>query len=119
MFELDSESQLPRFQQLRNRILHLVQSGDLAVGTRLPTVRGLADDLGIAPNTVAKVYRQLETDGVIVTRGRNGTFVGAQGDAPARSAQAAAAAYADRARQLGIPPEQALRFVEVALARRS
>ncbi|SNT11081.1 GntR family transcriptional regulator [Actinacidiphila glaucinigra] len=90
------------YEQLREQIADQARSGALPVGYRLPTVRGLADDLGLAANTVAKAYRALETDGVIETRGRNGTFVAAAGDAAAREAAAAASAYAQRVRRLGL-----------------
>jgi DNA-binding transcriptional regulator YhcF (GntR family) len=78
-------------------------------------VRGLADELGIAPNTVARCYRELEGDGVIETRGRNGSFVSAQGDVTEQQAQLAARAYADRVRQLGVDPGDALAWVTAAL----
>ena len=90
------------YEQLREQIADQARSGALPVGYRLPTVRGLADDLGLAANTVAKAYRALETDGVIETRGRKGTFVAAAGDAAAREAAAAASAYAQRVRRLGL-----------------
>ncbi|MFF3564163.1 GntR family transcriptional regulator [Streptomyces sp. NPDC002574] len=90
------------FEQLRAQIADQARSGALPVGYRLPTVRGLADDLGLAANTVAKAYRALESDGVIETRGRNGTFVAAAGDAADREAAAAASAYAERAHRLGL-----------------
>ncbi|WP_329188698.1 GntR family transcriptional regulator [Actinacidiphila glaucinigra] len=90
------------YEQLREQIADQARSGALPVGYRLPTVRGLADDLGLAANTVAKAYRALEADGVIETRGRNGTFVAAAGDAAAREAAAAASAYAQRVRRLGL-----------------
>ncbi|MET9878064.1 GntR family transcriptional regulator [Actinacidiphila glaucinigra] len=90
------------YEQLREQIADQARSGALPVGYRLPTVRGLADDLGLAANTVAKAYRALETDGVIETRGRNGTFVAAAGDAAVREAAAAASAYAQRVRRLGL-----------------
>lgn len=90
------------YEQLREQIADQARSGALPVGYRLPTVRGLADDLGLAANTVAKAYRALESDGVIETRGRNGTFVAAAGDAAVREAAAAASAYAQRVRRLGL-----------------
>jgi len=103
------------FEQLRTQVIEAVRDGRLATGAKLPTVRGLADELGIAPNTVAKAYRLLETDGVIETRGRAGTFVSAHGDAIDRQAQLAAAAYADRIRDLGVSPDDAVALVEAAL----
>ncbi|WP_406263513.1 GntR family transcriptional regulator [Actinacidiphila glaucinigra] len=103
------------YEQLREQIADQARSGALPVGYRLPTVRGLADDLGLAANTVAKAYRALETDGVIETRGRNGTFVAAAGDAAAREASAAASAYAQRVRRLGLDRAAAEAAVAEAL----
>ncbi|WP_086700479.1 SpoIIE family protein phosphatase [Streptomyces tricolor] len=74
----------PPYEQVRAQISEQARSGALPVGYRLPTVRGLAESLGLAVNTVAKAYRALETDGVIETRGRNGTFVAAAGSAAVR-----------------------------------
>jgi DNA-binding transcriptional MocR family regulator len=56
-------------------VLRLVADGDLAPGTRLPTVRALAARLGLSPTTVAEAWRALTSRGAITTRGRNGTFV--------------------------------------------
>jgi DNA-binding transcriptional regulator YhcF (GntR family) len=105
---LDADSTVPPFEQLRIQIATRAASGDLPAGTRLPTVRALATDLGLAANTVAKAYRALETDGVITTEGRRGTFVsGASGDT-----RAAAAAYVATARRLDLTLPEALRLVE-------
>lgn len=103
------------YEQVREQIADQARSGVLPVGYRLPTVRGLADELGLAANTVAKAYRALEADGVIETRGRNGTFVAAAGDAAAREAAAAASAYAQRARRLGLDRAAAESAVREAL----
>jgi len=116
MITIDSRSATPPYEQLRTQFMAEVQSGELAAGTRLPTVRKLAEDLGLAPNTVARAYRELEADGFIETRGRNGSYVNAQGDAAERQAQEAAREYANRIRKLGIPREQALTYVAGALA---
>jgi DNA-binding transcriptional regulator YhcF (GntR family) len=113
--DLDPASAVPTFLQLRAQLIDLVRSGALKPGTRIPTVRALAEELGIAPNTVAKAYRHLEADGILETRGRNGSFISPQGDATERKAQEAAAAYATRVRQLGISSKDALRFVRDAL----
>jgi len=115
MITIDASSSVPPFEQLRVRLIEQVESGELAAGTRLPTVRRLADDLGLAPNTVARAYRELEADHFIETRGRNGSFVKAQGDAAQQAAQEAAAAYAERIRKLGIAPAQAIGYVTAAL----
>ncbi|MEU5889263.1 GntR family transcriptional regulator [Streptomyces sp. NPDC047461] len=105
----------PPYEQVRAQISGQARSGALPVGYRLPTVRGLADTLGLAANTVAKAYRALETDGVIETRGRNGTFVAAAGSAAERELASAAQAYAERARRLGTGEQAALDAVRDAL----
>ncbi|MFH8612391.1 GntR family transcriptional regulator [Streptomyces sp. NPDC018029] len=103
------------YEQVRARIAEQARSGALPVGYKLPTVRGLAESLGLAANTVAKAYRALESDGVIETRGRNGTFVAAAGDAAAKEASTAAQSYAERTRRLGLSEEDALTAVRDAL----
>jgi len=115
MFTIDPRSGTPPYEQLRAAIVRAVGRGQLGPGTRLPTVRKLADDLGLAPNTVARSYRALERDKVIETRGRHGSFIATFGGAAERQAQSAAAAYAERVRELGIEPAEAVRLVEVAL----
>lgn len=116
---IDPSSTTPPFEQLRTQLIEAVRSGELAAGTRLPTVRKLADDLGIAPNTVARAYRELEHDEVIQTRGRNGSYIAASGDATHKQAQLAASAYSERIAQLGMPAEQALALAAAALGVRS
>jgi DNA-binding transcriptional regulator YhcF (GntR family) len=91
-------------------------AAQLPAGTKLPTVRALAEQLGLAVNTVAKAYRELESAGVIETRGRSGSFIALSADAAERSLQQAAAEYAARARGLGIDPERALAYVRAHLA---
>jgi DNA-binding transcriptional regulator YhcF (GntR family) len=105
----------PPYEQVRAQISEQARAGTLPVGYRLPTVRGLADSLGLAANTVAKAYRALESDGVIETRGRNGTVVAAAGSAAERGAAVAAQEYAERVRRLGLGSEAALDTVRDAL----
>ncbi|MDT9686176.1 GntR family transcriptional regulator [Streptomyces sp. TRM76323] len=112
---VDAGSSTAPYEQLRAQISEQVRSGRLPAGYRLPTVRGLAEELGLAANTVAKAYRALEADGVIETRGRAGTFVAAAGDAAGRHAAAAAAAYAREARRLGLTQAEAGAAVADAL----
>ncbi|NEY32939.1 GntR family transcriptional regulator [Streptomyces sp. PRKS01-65] len=109
------EDGVPPYEQVRAQISEQARSGALPVGYRLPTVRGLAGSLGLAANTVAKAYRALEADGVIETRGRNGTFVAAAGSAAERQLASAAQAYAERARRLGLAQDDALAAVREAL----
>ena len=105
----------PPYEQVRAQISEQARAGTLPVGYRLPTVRGLAESLGLAANTVAKAYRALESDGVIETRGRNGTFVAAAGSAAEKEAVSAAQAYVERVRRLGLGEDAALAAVKDAL----
>ncbi|MGO4103625.1 GntR family transcriptional regulator [Leifsonia sp. YAF41] len=109
---IDPTSSTPPYEQIRMQIAALVRSGELAAGARLPTVRRLAGDLELAPNTVARTYRELENDGIIETRGRAGSFVSHPGDANERLGQAAADAYVERIRQLGIGADDAISYVQ-------
>lgn len=114
-FTIDAEASDPPFEQVRRQVTDAVTSGTLAPGTRMPTVRALAAELDLAVNTVAKAYRALETDHVIETRGRAGTFIAAQGDPVAQQAQLAALAFADRMHHLGVERDEALRLAASAL----
>lgn len=109
MITLDAASTVPPYEQVRAQIAGQVASAELQPGDRLPTVRALAEDLGVAANTVARAYRELEQAGVIETRGRAGSFV--TGDQVARKAKEAASAYLAQARALGISPAEALALV--------
>lgn len=111
-FVIDAGSRVPPYEQLRAQIA----SGAVPAGTKLPTVRALADELGLAPNTVARAYRELEMAGVIETRGRAGSFVALSQDAAERALQEAAAEYAARARSLGVDAKRARKYIDDALA---
>ena len=108
---VDGASRTPPYDQLRTSVIEAIRDGRLAPGTRLPTVRDLAGQLGLAVNTVARAYRELETAGIVETRGRQGTFVARQD--PTDTAMAAAArVYADAARALGVGRGQAQRYLD-------
>ena len=123
---VDPASGTPPFEQLRRQVAAMVAEGTLSPGSRMPTVRQLAADLGLAANTVARAYRELETDGVIATHGRKGTFVrsavvdhGSSSDASTgeRARRAAADAYVASVRALGLGVTEATRLVELAWSR--
>ncbi|MDQ0953633.1 DNA-binding transcriptional regulator YhcF (GntR family) [Streptomyces phaeochromogenes] len=113
--DIEDDAGIAPYEQVRAQISEQARAGALPVGYRLPTVRGLAEELGLAANTVAKAYRALESDGVIETRGRNGTFVAAAGSAAEREAASAAQAYADRVRRLGLSEAAAVAAARDAL----
>jgi GntR family transcriptional regulator len=77
-FRLDLHSGVPVYRQLIDQVRGGIASGSLSVGDQLPTVRQLAVDLSINPNTVARAYRELELGGVLETHQGTGTFISAQ-----------------------------------------
>jgi len=116
MVVIDSSSPVPPFEQLRSQLAKQIQDHTLVVGTRLPTVRRMAADLGLAVNTVGRAYRELEEAGLIETRGRNGSFVSAAGEQARERARRAAADYAAVIASVGIDAAEAIRIVRAALA---
>jgi GntR family transcriptional regulator len=82
---VDLEDGTPQYEQIRRQVAALIAIGALAADDRLPTVRALAADLGIAPGTVARAYRDLEQAGVVTTRRRVGTVVTAGRRDPGRT----------------------------------
>ena len=117
---IDAGSATAPFEQVRTQIAGAVAAGKLGAGTKLPTVRQLATDLGLAANTVARAYRELEADGVITTHGRRGTFVHSDvldeatpHSGSADIAKAAAAEYVRTLRRLGFNAQEAARLVEI------
>lgn len=74
-FSIDERSGVPIWVQLRNRLVYLIQTGAYQPGDQLPTVHETAVNLNINYNTVNKVYRSMETSGLIVSKRGRGTFV--------------------------------------------
>ena len=77
MYSIDSRSAIPVYEQLKRQIVLSIVSGRLDEGEKLPSIRELAAALRINPNTVAKTYRQLETDGYVSSRKGLGVFISA------------------------------------------
>ncbi|NYE38690.1 DNA-binding transcriptional regulator YhcF (GntR family) [Nocardioides cavernae] len=111
---IDPASDVAPFEQVREAVRAQVEAGDLAPGFRLPPVRALASELGLAANTVARAYKELEALGVVETRGRAGTFVAGAG--VTRALREAASAYAGTVRALGVSDADAVEAVRRALA---
>lgn len=118
MLAVDPSVPLPVYEQIRTQIVRMVTAGTLLPGHRLPTIRQLAIDLGLAKGTVARAYELLESDSVIETRGRKGSFVvdAARADPADRAAGLAEAAdtLVITARQLGADLAEAEQAVEEA-----
>ena len=114
---IDPASTTPPYEQIRAQVAALVHRGALAHGDRLPSVRALATELGVAAGTVARAYTELETDGLVAGRGRLGTLVtGVPGDAATLQLQAAANRLVAAARADGLDDRTVRAAVEAALA---
>ena len=81
-FRLDPRSGVPIYRQIQDQVRFGVASGLLSAGEQLPTVRALAVELSVNPNTVIKAYSELEREGLLTTEQGSGTFVSAQPPAP-------------------------------------
>src|SRR5437667_5677866 len=86
-FHLNPKSGVPIYRQIQDQILYGIASDLLGPGEQLPTVRQLAVDLSVNPNTVIKAYTELERDGVVTTEQGTGTFVSAEQPATVPKAQ--------------------------------
>jgi len=110
---VDTENGVAPWRQVHDQIVRAVTAGALAEGTRLPPIRQLARDLGLASGTVARAYRELETAGWVTTARARGTVVtipAARPD-PAALLGTAAAEFTARARELGVDVETAVAAV--------
>jgi GntR family transcriptional regulator len=84
---IDIESRVPVYMQIMDKIREGIGAGALPPGSPLPSVRQLASDLGVNPNTVARAYNLLEREGTLRTAGRKGTFVAETGPESVRRAR--------------------------------
>ena len=124
--DVDSQSAVPAYEQIRSQITRAVLTGAVAPGTRLPTIRQLAGDLSLATNTVARAYRELESDRIITTLGKKGSFVAEPSRATAterteeerrQTLLGAAATYAMTAHSLGYGLDLAVDELRSAMTR--
>jgi DNA-binding transcriptional regulator YhcF (GntR family) len=112
---VDPAASRPPYDQVKQQIEQMIRRGELAQGTRLPTVRQLAGDLGLAVNTVARAYKELEAERLIETRGRNGTFVlAARSEVDDEETRAAATVFARAARRAGLSLAEATHVLDEA-----
>lgn len=115
IIEIDPGAGVPSYEQVRSQITRLIRSGQLAQGNRLPTVRQLAGDLGLAVNTVARAYKELEADRMVATRGRHGTFViAARSRVADEETRAAAVIFTRAAQRAGITEAEAVQVLRDA-----
>ncbi|MET4058654.1 GntR family transcriptional regulator [Arthrobacter sp. UYP6] len=79
---VDLKSPIPPYEQIREQVSALAAHGVLSPGDRLPTIRMLASDLGVAPGTVARAYKELESAGIVTAMRRRGTVITARAHRP-------------------------------------
>jgi GntR family transcriptional regulator len=114
---LDPDNPTPPYEQLRRQLAELIAAGQLGPGDRLPPLRQLAGDLGVAVGTVARTYRELEQDGLLISRRGGGTRVNEARRGPATDRRhllgGMATDFVTHARGLGFTDEE----IVVALGR--
>jgi DNA-binding transcriptional regulator YhcF (GntR family) len=108
---VDPASAVPPYEQVRSQIAAAIEDGSLGPATQLPTVRRLAQDLGLAVNTVARAYRELELAGLVETRGRQGTFVAGPASQARTLALQATRDFLERMSELGFDAAGAIAFL--------
>jgi GntR family transcriptional regulator len=117
-------SGVPIYLQLKEQIRHACETGALKPGDALPGIRALAESMVINPNTVARVYRELEQEGLLELRHGVGAFVASRGTTrwtaartgQMKAAQKAAKSFVAELRRRGIEPDEIRRLVEAELA---
>ena len=124
IFTIDPRSGVPIYLQLIEQVKRSVALGAMAPGEQLPTVKQLAIDLTINPNTVARAYRELERDEVIETAPGRGSFVKSNGAAAASSHKSASDVTSDalnaairEGKTMGLSREDMSNLIEAALNR--
>lgn len=118
-FRLNQSSGIPLYLQLMEQVKHAIETGELRAGDQLPTIRKLAEDLVMNPNTVARAYRGLEHEGVIELKHGLGAFVSQSVVARTRvmrKAQAIVQSAIERLVALQLGEEEMRRLVENELA---
>ena len=117
LFRTNPSSGVPIYLQLMEQVKHAIETGALKAGDQLPGIRPLAEELVINPNTVAKVYRELEHEGVIELRHGAGAFVAASARGKkARAGQSIVAAAVEKLHARGILDDEIRRLFEAELA---
>lgn len=118
-FRANHSSGIPLYLQLVEQVKHAIEMGELRRGEQLPTIRKVAEDLVVNPNTVARAYRELEQAGIIEVKHGTGAFVSHSAAGPTRifrKAQSLAQASIERLSSLGLSEEEIRRLIESELA---
>ncbi len=114
MFVLELQSRVPIYEQMKKKITELVMLGVLQTDEQLPSVRSLARDLGVNPNTVQKAYQELERDGIVYSMTGKGSFIAdfaRQNNVILQQAQSLLKEALQGAKLAGIAKKEVERFV--------
>lgn len=119
IFHLNHSSGIPVYLQLMQQIRHGVETGALRAGERLPTIRSLAEELVVNPNTVVRAYRELQHEGIVELRQGSGAYIGRsvveRGQIMTKAGKLIGSAI-ERLTVLGLSEEEIRRIVENELA---
>ena len=115
-FSLDHSDGVPIYRQIIRQIEHGVLSGRLKAGDRLPTIRSLAVELKINPNTIAKAYGELEIRGILATQVGSGTYISdkkpdPEDDGPMRKKLELVGRFVEEMRELGVGKKELVELV--------
>lgn len=119
IFRLNQSSGVPLYLQLMEQVKHAVETGALQEGDQLPTIRSLAEELVMNPNTVVRAYRELEHEGVLELKHGSGAFIKESGVSRARlihKAQAVVQSAVERLTVMGLTEDELRRVFENELA---
>lgn len=119
IFRLNQSSGIPLYLQLMEQVKHAIETGALREGDQLPTIRRVAEDLVMNPNTVVRAYRELEHEGVLELKHGSGAFIKESGEGRARlirKAQAVMESAVERLLLLGLTEDELRRAFENELA---
>ena len=122
IFRLNQSSGIPLYLQLMEQVKHAVETGALREGDQLPTIRKVAEDLVMNPNTVVRAYRELEHEGVLELKHGSGAFIKESAEGRARlirKAQAVMESAVERLLLLGLTEDELRRAFENELAQAS
>jgi GntR family transcriptional regulator len=119
IFRLNQSSGIPLYLQLMEQVKHAVETGALREGDQLPTIRRVAEDLVMNPNTVVRAYRELEHEGVLELKHGSGAFIKESAEGRGRlirKAQAVMESAVERLLLLGLTEDELRRAFENELA---
>jgi GntR family transcriptional regulator len=119
IFHLNQSSGIPLYLQLIEQVKHAVETGALREGDQLPTIRKVAEDLVMNPNTVVRAYRELEHEGVLELKHGSGAYIKESTGSRARvmrKAQSVVESTIDRLASLGLTEDEIRRVIENELA---